>query len=274
MAYQQIINYDTAASLNFDVTKVEVASSTLRLLDLGGGTYSTANPIVTSQEQVSISSITAFAESATKPSNTEIYYQLVLNAVPYWWNSVTATWQVSSGLFAQANTASVINTNVSTLFSNLNLLVPQYLTLNVFLSTTSTSARPVLTSNTISYTWANANPPVISQCLLFGYLSDLLGANPIPTSAQPISLLVSCDHAFFHGSRMVLPFTKTAIFDNTGYCQMSVIETTTPGIKLNFSLTYYDGTSITTVKLFNAIIPNQANSSIANIAQVFPVNFG
>lgn len=274
MAYSETINYTSGQSFNFDTTLVEVASNTLRLKDLGGGTYSTANPLTTTQHQNTITSLSSFAEVATKPANTEIYYQLVLNGLVYWYNSVNAKWEASDGSFSQSNTASDINTNAADVFTDLALLVPQYLSLRVFLSSTNVNARPELTSNTIGYNWINSNPPVINQCLLFGYLSDLLGNNPIPTSQYPITFLVSCDHAFFNGTRFVLPFTKTVNFDNTGYAEISVIETATPGIKLNFSITYFDGISLTTSKLFNAIVPNQPTLSFSNLAVVYPYNFG
>lgn len=239
-----------------------------------GGPYIVGNYLVTSQHENTISALSSFAESATTPANTAITYQLVLNGVIVWWDSSVSKWVVSDGTFAKSNSAAVVSAHVAALFTDLALLVPQFMQIRIYLTTTSTGATPVLTSNTIGYTWVNGNPTTISVCTVYGYLSDLLAGGALPSATQPISLLVSCDHAFFHSSHFVLPFTKSASFDITGYVQIPVIETATPGVPLNFSITYYDGLSIANVKLFNAIIPLQPTISLDSLTSVQPYNFG
>lgn len=275
MSYSETINYDSSASLNFSATNVEVASSTLRLKDLGGGTYTTTAQLVTSQHQNTISSLTSFAESSTVPANTAIGYQLVLNGVAYWYSATLASWTKADGTYATTNSASTINAQASTLFSQLNLLVPQFLALNIWLDTTSSTARPVLTSNTVGYTWTNQNPSAISLVSVTGYLADLVTNIPLPTAAQPVTLLVSCDHAFFHGNHFVEPFTKSFAFSTLdGSVTASIMETATPGVKLNFAVSYYDGQSFKTSRLFSAIVPNQSAINLSNIGTVYPVDFG
>lgn len=274
MSYSSTFTYDSATSLTFDPTIVEVASGTVRLKDLGGGTYSITNPVVTSQYQIMASALTSFTQSATTPANTSVQYQLVIDGQNYWHDPAQAKWVLATDGFAQSNSASDINANASTLFSDLALLVSQYIGLRVFLHTSDATARPVLTQNTVGYTWVNGNPAVISQCLLFGYLSDLLGQQPAFNALKPINFVVSSEASFMHGSRFVLPFTKTASFDSSGYVSISVIETTTPGIPLSFGFTYYDGNSIAFAKLFNAIVPNTPTCSINNLSSLQKVNFG
>lgn len=275
MSFSGVLSYDSATQLNFNTTLVEVASSTLRLKDQGGGVYSTTPQLVTTQHQNTLTSLSSFAESSTLPANTITQYQLVLNGIAYWWNSTLAAWTTSDSTFATSNTPAVINSHASTLFSDLGLLVPQFLTLNIWLSTTVAGSRPVLTSNTIGYGWVNQNPTVINLVTVTGYLADLLGNNPLPTVGSPVNLLVSCDRAFFHGNHFVEPFTKSFAFNtSTGAVSASIIETATPGVKLNFSLSYYDGLSLRNTRLFAAIIPNQAAITLNNIATTLPVDFG
>lgn len=243
-------------------------------LTLVGSPYTLTNPVVTSQHQNTISALTSFSESSTLPSNTAIKYQLILNALPYWYNAVDAKWESSDGTFAQSNTAAIINTNASTLFSNLNLITPQFLGLAIFLSTTNTANTPILTSNTVGYTWTNSNATALNQCLITGYLADLAGNNPLPTVLKPVSFLVGSSRGFFHGTHFVEPFTKVFNFDNAGFLQASVIETATPGVPLNFSLTYWEGLSLKTTKLFNAIVPNQPQININNLSTTYPYDFG
>lgn len=272
MSYSETITYNSAASLNLP-TGVIVNSGALQLGPVGGP-YTAGNFVVTTQHQNTISGLSSFAESSTLPASTAISYQLVLNGVQYWYNASIGSWAVADGTIATTNPASVINANASTLFSSLALLVPQYLSLRIWLQTGNTANTPILTSNTIGYTWVNGNPGSISLCTIYGYLSDLLGNNPIPSSGQPITLQVSSPYAFVHTSHLVMPFTKSAQFDNTGYVSIPVIETQTPGVALNFSFTFYNGLSLQTQQLFNAIVPNQPTIQIDSLASSIPFSFG
>lgn len=272
MAFSEVVTYDTAASLSFDATLVHVSAGALSLLNVPP--YTTTNPRVTSQHQNTISGLSGFTESSTLPASTAIQYQLILSGNPFWYNATDAKWESSDGTYTQSNTAAVINSHASALFTDLSLLTNQFLGLAIFLHTSNTANTPILTSNTITYTWANSNASAINQCLITGYLSNLVGANPIPTTAQPTQFLVTAPYGFFHGNHFVQPFTKTFSFDNTGYLSASVIETATPGVQLEFLITYWDGNSVKTSKLFNAITPNQAQVDISNLSAVYPYDFG
>jgi len=271
MSYSETITYNSAASFSFDSTLVQVLAGALTLV---GPPYTLTNPITTSQHQNTISGLTSFSEVSTLPANTAIQYQLVLNAIPYWYNSVLASWQVSNGTFAQSNPASVINTQAPNLFSQLNLITPQFMGLNIFLNTTNNLNAPILTSNTIGYSWVNSNATAINQCLITGFLADLLGGNPLPTPANPVQLLIGCDRGFMHGNHFVEPFTKIFNFNASGYLSANTIETATPGVKLNFSITYSDGLSLKTTKLVSAIVPNQPQISLSNLTTPVPYDFG
>ncbi len=271
MGYSEVISYNSAAALSFDNTLVKISGGALTLV---GPAYTLTNPRVTSQHENTITTLSSFAEVSTLPANTAIQYQLVLNGVAHWYSAVLANWTTSDGTFAQSNTAAIINTNASTLISGLGLLTNQFLGLNIFLSTTNAANAPILTSNTIGYTWVNSNSSVINLVQVTGYLADLIGGNPVPTVAKPVQLLVSCDRAFFHGNHLVEVFTKSFSFDNTVYLSASIMETATPGVKLNFSVTYYDGFSLRTVRLFHAIVPNSPNINLSNLSSVYPYDFG
>lgn len=272
MSYSLTINYDSTSNFTFDSTKVEIASSTLRLKDLGGGTYTTTPQLVTSQNRFALSALSSFSESSTLPSNTSVSYQIILGSSAYYWNSVTSLWTATtSGDSTKTNSASVINSHASTLISDLAILTPQFFGLNVFLATTSISARPVLTSNTLGYSWAEQTASAPNECVITGYLMDLLG--DVPASVDAV-LLVSCDRGFFHGAHLIQPFTKQFAFNSSGVVTASIIETATPGVKLNFSIVYSDGISTKTTRLFSAIVPNQSAININNLSTCYPYDFG
>lgn len=272
MGFSEVITYSSAAALSFDTAKVAIVGGALTLL--GPTPYTLTNPIVTSQHQNTISGLTSFAESSTKPAGTIIQYQLVLNGAAYWYNAINAKWESSDGTFTQSNTPADINAQATTLFTDLNLITNQFLGLNIFLSTVNTNNRPILATNTIGYSWTNSNASAISNCLVTGYLADLVGGNPVPTSTTPVSLQVSAPYGFFHGNHLVEPFTKTFAFDTNGLVSASIIETATPGVKLKFAIIYYDGQSVKSTQLFNAVVPNQPNVSIQNLSTVVPYDFG
>lgn len=270
MSYSDLITYNSATALSFDNTLVQISGGALTLLP----PFTLTNPVVTSQHQNTISALTSFSEVSTLPAFTAIQYQLVLNALPFWYNALNASWESSDGSFSQSNDAATINAQAALVFSQLNLITSQFLGLNIFLSTTNVLNAPILTSNTIGYSWVNSNATALNQCLITGYLADLAGSYPVPTLVRPIQFLVSCDHGFFHGTRFVEPFTKVFNFNSLGYLSASVIETATPGVKLNFSVTYYDGQSLKSTKLFNAIVPNQAQINLSNLSTTVPYDFG
>lgn len=275
MAFSETISYSTALSFSFDSTLVEVSGSVIRLKDLGGATYSTANPTVTTQHRNMVSSLSTFSESASYAGSDLVKYVLTINDVDYWWSAILTSWTTSSGTYAESNLASEINTHASTLFSDLSSLVaPVYMRVKVFLHSASGGTRPSLTSNTFTYGFLNLTPAAIAECVISASLYDLLGNAPTYSAAKPTTLYVACDRAFFHGSRFVVPFTKAVDFDSTGAASISIIETTTPGVKLNFSLSYFDGNSRKFTKLFNALVPNTAASTLNNISVTRYVDYG
>lgn len=274
MSYDTNLSYDDAASFNFDPAFVAVVASTLKLKDLGGGTFTTTPQLITSQFRTPSSGLTGFTETVATPSGTAITYQIVLNEVAVFWNSVSEVWMPVVNTFTDANTHSQINTNAATLFSDLAVFETAYLGLNVILTTTNASATPAVAANDILSSFANGNPTSINQCLVYAYLSDLVGGLPINALSKPISLIVSSEAAFLHGSKLILPFSKEVFFNSDGYVQILLIETQTPGIEIGFAFKYYDGFSATNVRLFNAIVPNVATRGINSLTTVVPFNFG
>lgn len=274
MSYSTTITYDTAASLNFDDDLVEIGGGVLRLKDQGGGVYTLVPQLVTSQYQIMASAFSTFAQSATTPANTSIGYQVVLNSIAYWYNPTSTDWEAvdTDNASAETNSASVINTNLSTLFTDLGIIETRYIGINIYLVTTDASARPLLASNTLTYTWANGNPEAIDQCLLYAYAQDLVG--DIPGTATEVTLHVSNTNGFLHGSKFIMPFTKSVAFNSSGYAEISIIETETPGIPLQFSISFKDGYSKSDVRFINAIVPNTATAGINSLTIVEPYSFG
>lgn len=270
-----VMSFTDSDELSFNPVNVEIGGSTLRLKDLGGGTYSTANDTVVMAQQIQATALGTFAESASKPGGTEIKYTLLINGVPYWYDTGDSTWKAATyGLYAESNTASEINSNLSTLLSTLSITSSFYLGVRIHLHSTG-SARPALTSITFgAYTFDYPSVTAINLCVVTCYLSDLLGADYVADSDKPATLNVKNDRAFMHGGNMIRPFVQSATFDANGRAQLSVIETDTPEEYVEFFVTYYEGNYLKQVRFNPAIVPNQPSALLNNVAGLTGVDMG
>jgi hypothetical protein len=266
---------DDIPHFSFDDTLLTTNISNDLILKINAGLYPTSNPLVTIPQRIPMSTFGGFTETATQPANTAIRYQIIANGLLYWWNPTKAKWDTSDGTYSQSSLASDIDFNSSAFFSDLNILTDVWFSFRFFLHSTGAST-PVWTSVDVEWFQTAATTSSIpNQCIITASLRDITGSVPLPTAAQPATLLIACDHAFFHGTNLIEPFTKSFAFStSTGIVTADIIETATPGVKLNFAVTYYDGQSLRTVPLFRGIIPNQASINLSDIGTVNPVDFG
>lgn len=273
MGFQTLINYDDASQLSFDTTKVEVSGSLVRLKDLGGSTYATDSPTVETQHRIPATLLTAFAHSASQPSGASVKYQLIIGVTPYWFNTVSSLWEESNGLVSEANTQAEINSNLATLFTQLSLSVSVYVRVRVFLTSNGT-ALPSVTSVTVTSEMDYLSPVAIAECLVTCYLTDLLGADYAYDADEPAKLYVKSHRAFLHGSKLVQPFTKSVTFDSDGFAQISVIETESIEMPLEFFVTFYEGGYLKQVRCLPAAVPNAPARTLNQISTISNLDMG
>jgi hypothetical protein len=264
--FQTKLTYDTAAHFSYDSTKVEFSGGTVRLLDLGGATYSTTNPTVSTQQRFGFSAISAFAHTASTPAGTAIKYQLKINGTLYWRNTSTSLWEESDGTYSESNTQTELNAALGSLVTDLALEGNNWCQLVVFLHSDSGAARPVLTDATFTHAHVESAGTSIAECLVYCYLSDLLGDAYDLDASFPIRLHVKNHRAFFHGNKLIQPFHEQATFDANGYAELSVIETESVGENVEFAISYYEGPSLKWVRLTRNVVPNVATRALSQIA--------
>lgn len=272
--FQTKLTFDTAAHFSYDADLVEFSGGTVRLLDLGGATYSDDDPTVASQLRFAFSSITAFAHTASTPGGTGIKYQLKINGALYWRNTTDAIWEESDGTYDQANTQAELNAALGSLVSDLALEGNNWCQLVVFLHSDSGTARPVLTDATFTHAHTESAGASIAECLVYCYLSDLLGDAYDYDASFPIRLHVKNHRAFFHGNKLIQPFHQQATFNSSGYAELSVIETESVGENLEFAISYYEGPSLKWVRLTRNRVPNVASRALSQIAVTDPTDVG
>lgn len=273
MSLSTQINYNAAAQFSYDASLITFGSGAAKLLI--SGTYPVSNPAVSTQYNVVVGALTAFSAAVTVAGSDAVQFQLLVNGVCYWWDTVNNLWAAATqAAYAQSNTAAIVNTNCPTLISQLALTAPVYISVVGLLHSASGATTPTLTSVTLSYTFSNASVAAINLNAVTCFLKDVLGNVPTYNTQQPSTLYCKSDRPFLHGNRLVLPFSKSANFDSTGLASLTVIETATPGYPLQFSISYYEQNSRKQVFFRPAIIPNNASQSLTSFAAVDTIDFG
>lgn len=290
MSFSTVFTYDTASELTFDSSLIVISSGSAKLIS----PYSTSSPSLTTPNYIQASALTSFSESVSSPAGTAITYCVGIlagefqssyvlaqagvtsNSFPYY-----AAWTSGGWVLASSATppnasfgvpAASISANLPTFFSSLGISGSALISPCAFLES-SGSSTPVLTSNTFGYDFVPLSQSVINNCTVTAYLLDLTKTiNYI--ASQPVTLTVSGKRAFFHGTNLIQPFSKSATFNSQGIASLTVIETETPGEQLEWSIAWYEGISLKTVKLFNAICPNVASTTLDQISQTLDFDFG
>ena len=91
MALDLSIQFSTAGNFTYDASLIQVAGSIAELVDLGGGTYSTANPTIELDAVIQATALTAWGEWSTvgRRSDTAAGWSA---STPTWWSTRTWEW--------------------------------------------------------------------------------------------------------------------------------------------------------------------------------------
>lgn len=221
-------------------------------------TYSLTNPTVAVIAQIAMSELNSFIETAVKPANTDIKYQLLVNGLSKYWNG--AAWATSDGSYAQSNTAAIINTNATSLLppgANIRVVA--------LLSSTYGNATPTLTSVEEDYEFFVAPPTSPSLCILYCFLEDIIGF----TNLTNATLICQVPNSFVINNWVVGISQVNTAFNSSGYVQVPLVATDSVGVKYGFSITYTDEAGIDRQIFFNdAVIPTQTSINITDLTTI------
>jgi len=112
-----------------------------------------------------------------------------------------------------------------------------------------------------------------NECIVYVWLKDIGGVDASITNA---TLYAQNKRAFRHGTvagsvYTILPFTKSQAFETLGggtYSEIQLIETTTPGERINFSIVINDGGTLKQIFFKPAIVPNSTSTNLLSITEV------
>ena len=258
------ILYNTTSGFTFSTTNVlQIIASSASLLNNSG--YSTSNPNILSSFKIQASAVSGFTETASYGGSDNVQYTILINGADYYWNG--SSWVSSNGTYAQSNTAATIESNCTNSSLTTALNGGSYLQVRAFIHSASGSTTPTLTGVSLTYTFAAIQPSSPAQCTVWCYLQDILGDTI--GSVQNAQLSVCQKDAFIYGQFVVCPFTKNVAFNSSGYAQLILDETQTPGYSVQFSISYQQGTTTKQINFIPCIVPNSGACALTSIT-TFP----
>lgn len=101
----------------------------------------------------------------------------------------------------------------------------------------------------------------ITTTVITATIKDLVEAFPAGSVA---TLYVVNKEPFKHGNEIIGVFEKTASFNSSGVATITVIETATPGQKLEFFIAITEGKSKRLIYFDDAVIPNTATQNLTD----------
>ena len=254
------ILYNTTSGFTVsDNTKIQIIANSVSLINNLG--YPTTNPNVLESFKMQASALSGFVETATYSGSDNVQYTILVNGADYYWSG--SAWVSSAGTYAQSNTASTINSHCADSSMATLLGTGSYVTIRAFLHSATGTTSPSLTGVSLTYTFAAIRPSNPAQCTVWVYLEDILGN--IIGSVQNAQLSVTQKDAFIYGSFLISPSTKFTSFDSTGYAQIILDETQTPGYSVQFSISYQIGKTTKQIDFIPCVVPNAGACALTSI---------
>ena len=106
-----------------------------------------------------------------------------------------------------------------------------------------------------------------ATCIVYLWLQDILGNN-ISTNAT----FSVRGGSFKYGTVFVDENYSSVPFNASGYAQLQVVESTTPGQYYTFSISYQTTSTIRQINFDPVIIPNQGAVNLCSIASLVSSN--
>lgn len=222
-----------------------------------GEFYPQDSPPIVANSGVETDGVVSLTEDTAVSGNDSITYVLNVGGTDNYWNG--SAWVTSDTSLAQSNTLAEINTNASAL----SLGTGQTVKVKALLTSDDGNTTPQLTENVLSYDFAAPVVTEASECVVFGYIRDILG----DVHATAVELEIINTSTFYYNSTITVPPSIRRTTANTdGEVDLSVIETATPSTTYLFKLRYTDiNNQRKTVTLGNATVPNQTSVNIASL---------
>lgn len=243
----------------YDTSKVQIIANIAKLI--------LPNTSATIQENFVMNALTfiGMTENVNKAGSDDIKYHFAVNGAYVYFNG--SAWVSSDRSYSQSNDVSTININAATLIVG----GPKTLQWEATFKGSGTTS-PELQLISIDY----INEPIFAQgidrCVVFCYLSDLLGQDL--TTVNNAKLIAINDSPFMNNGHIIPRFYEESSFsfDGAGFiAYLSLVQTEDSNKKIRFMVTYeLDGfpSRVETVRFNPCIIPEQASADLVDISSI------
>jgi hypothetical protein len=102
---------------------------------------------------------------------------------------------------------------------------------------------------------------VPATTIVYLWMQDILGNNIYTNASFSVR-----GGSFRYGQSFVDASYNSSNFDNTGFAQLQVVESTTPGVYYSFSIKYQTNSSIQQINFDPVMIPNIGAVNLCTIA--------
>lgn len=219
----------------------------------GGSTsFPTDNPYITPRSSLSTTEAVSFLANINASGSDEVRFIMVKTGVLKYWNG--AAWVDSDGTFAQSNTATEVNTNIS------SLVVPSETNITIswraLLHSDDGSTTPELLQVDLEYDIATLPPVGIELCTVW---AENLDSEDNPDTS-PVEIQLYTDAVKYKNETVVRDDKIIVTPDSgTGIWEVDLIENEnmSPGAYYNFE---FNG------KKYRKIVPNEIRKNFWDLA--------
>ncbi len=178
--------------------------------------FDLTNPTIIPITTFSQDALLAFLSTIIEPGTDSIKFSIQIAGQDKYWDG--AAWSNADGTFAQTNTLTEVQTNLSALTDRGNT-VPI-----IYLHSNDGSTTPNIDDLTISFDFFGGPTTPENVCTVWGFLYDELNA---PVVGATVSVIPT--RFGLINDKIIDKVAKTVVTDSTGYWEIVLIETETTG---------------------------------------------
>lgn len=241
------IVFNDSNSTQSSVDEIEV--------EVTGQIYPTSNPAIINNSGVNADGLVNFSADIAASGSDAVRHQIKIDADLRYWNG--SAWVASDGTYGQSSMAADIAANAAALDIEQGVAIK----VRSLLHSGDGTSTPELESVTLEYDFFAPDPAPPNECIVYGYLRDLVG-DRITAAAQ---LIVTAENPVVHSGLLFPAIKQISPVNEFGRLEVSLVETTTINRRLHFALKYNDNGSPKTSALGYALVPNSVSVNLTSL---------
>lgn len=235
-------------------------------VEVTGQKYAAEGSLTTNTPFVAREILDFQSDESLLPANTSILYIIWANGIEKYHDG--ASWVVSDGTSAQANTLAEVQANIDSL-----LAVNSNVKIKVVMTSSTQNVSPEVDSMSLTYDFGALEPAAPIQCQVFAFVKDI---EDLPHEGATITLLVNRGNdEYVEAAERIVLGSKVKTTDANGFFSYNLIisdEFETAATPMQFKLSiklasaelpvYKNGLTGTVAKEILFTVPNQASVNL------------